>query len=89
MHLLMDSVPSCDDGTECPVAYASQTLLAAENNYSQVEKEGLAVVYAVKKFNNYLFQVESDHQPLSCLFDSSKLILPMASARIQMWALIF
>ncbi len=59
-----------DDGTERPVVYASRTLSAAKKNYSQVEKEGLAVVYAVKKFHNYLygreFQIKSDHQPLSC-----------------------
>ena len=57
------------DGTERPVAYDSRTLTAAEKNYSQLEKEGLAVVYGVKKFHQYLwgrhFFIESDHQPLS------------------------
>lgn len=80
-----------DDGTERPVAYASRTLSDAEKRYSQLEKEGLAVVFAVKKFHNYLygrkFYIESDHQPLSYLFDSTKQISPMASARIQRWAL--
>ena len=80
-----------DDGTERPVAYASRTLTAAEKNYSQLEKEGLAVVFSVKKFHNYLygrpFIIESDHKPLSYLFDASRQIPPMASARIQRWAL--
>ncbi len=80
-----------EDGTERPVAYASRTLTAAEKNYSQLEKEGLAVVYGVKKFHQYLwgrhFFIESDHQPLYHLFGEFREIPPMASARIQRWAL--
>lgn len=79
-----------DDGTERPVAYASRTLSPAEKNYSHLEKEGLAIVYGVKKFHNYLygreFVIESDHQPLSHLF-GKKGIPPLASSRIQRWAL--
>ena len=37
-------------GTERPVGYASRSLAAAETNYSQLDKEGLAVVYGMKKF---------------------------------------
>ena len=40
------------DGQERPMAYASWTLTAAKEGYSQIEKEGLAVVYAVTKFHN-------------------------------------
>ena len=80
-----------DNGLERPIAYASRTLTAAEKNYSQLEKEGLAIVYGVKKFHNYLygrqFQIESDHQPLSHLFNETKGVPQMASSRIQRWAL--
>ena len=80
-----------DTGEEKPIAYASRTLNSAERHYSQLEREGLAIVFGVKKFHNYLygrhFTIESDHQPLSHLFSETKSIPAMASARIQRWAL--
>ena len=79
------------DGTEKPVAFVSRTLSKAERNYSQIEKEGLAVVFAVKKFHQYLFghqfEVYTDHKPLLGLFKEDRQIPPMAAARIQRWAL--
>ena len=80
-----------DTGEEKPIAYASRTLNSAERHYSQLKREGLAIVFGVKKFHNYLygrhFTIESDHQPLSHLFNETKSIPAMASARIQRWAL--
>ncbi|EYC37500.1 hypothetical protein Y032_0784g2333 [Ancylostoma ceylanicum] len=43
------------DGTEKPIYHACRVLTAAEKNYGQVEKEGLALVYAVRKFHRYLY----------------------------------
>ena len=61
-----------DSGKERPIAYISRTLSAAEKHYSQLEKEALAIIFAVKKFHRYLigrhFTIESDHQPLKTLF---------------------
>ena len=81
-----------EDGSERPVAYISRTLSPPERNYSQLEKEGLAVIYAVKKFHHYLsgrkFTIYSDHKPLKYLFSEVQPTPRMAAARIQRWALI-
>ena len=42
------------DGNERPVAYASRALTQAEANYSQLDCEVLAIVYAVTHFYNYV-----------------------------------
>ena len=56
------------DGSEKPISFASRSLAPAEKNYSQLDKEGLAVVFAVKKFHQYLFgrrfSIFTDHKPL-------------------------
>ena len=79
------------DGSEKPVAFASRTLAQAETKYSQLEKEGLAIIFAVNKFHQYLsgrrFTIFSNHQPLKYLFGESKQVPVMAASQIQRWAL--
>ena len=70
-----------------PVSYASRKLQGAEKNYSVIEKEGLALVWAIKKFQQYLYGVEftlqTDHQPLVYI-DSAK----FENSRVMRWALM-
>ena len=48
-----------EDDSEQPVAYASRSLLPAEKNYSRLDKEGLALIFGVKKQSGPLsYQVE-------------------------------
>ena len=67
-----------------PVAYASRALTDAETRYAQIEKELLAVVFAMERFNQYtygkLVDVESDHKPLESILKKS---LSSAPPRLQ------
>ena len=38
------------NGTKRPIAFASRTLSMAEQNYAQLEKEGLGLVFGVNVF---------------------------------------
>ena len=69
-----------------PISCASRKLTSAERNYSTIEKELLAIVWGIRKFDRYLygrhFFLESDHLPLKHL-DSLK----SSNSRLMRWAL--
>ena len=55
-----------------PVAYASKALTPSQENYVQMEKEMLAIVFGCERFHDYLYgqreiTVESDHKPLEAI----------------------
>lgn len=75
------------DGSERLIGYASRTLNTAERNYSTIEKEAIAVLFGVNKFQQFLyvhkFTVKTDHKPLEGLFSERKGVPQQASVKIQ------
>ena len=51
-----------------PISYASRQLNSAEKNYTTTEREGLTMIYVVKKYRHYLlvnkFVFVTDHEAL-------------------------
>ena len=43
------------DGTEHPIACASRTLTKSEQNYAQLKKEALSLIFGINKFHSYLY----------------------------------
>ena len=74
-----------------PIQFASRTLNSAEQNYSNIEREALSVIFGLEKFRNYLlgskFIICNDQKPLLKLFAKDKPIPNSCSSRIQRWAL--
>ena len=77
-----------DDDVWYPVAYGSGSLSSSEQNYCQLERETLSIVFATHKFHQYLygskFDVNNDHLPLKSIFNKP---LAKAHARIQRFLL--
>ena len=67
-----------------PVHYANRALTTTEQNYAQIEKEFLAVVFSCEHFEHYIYgkhvTVETDHKPLIAI---QKKPINTASKRLQ------
>ena len=67
-----------------PVAYASRSMTAVEQEYLQIEKEALAILFGVVRFQSFLygkfFEIETDNNPLVSIFNRG---ISSAPHRIQ------
>ena len=64
-----------------PVAYASRSLSKSESNCAPIELECLAIVFAMSKFDQYIFghpnvTIHTDHRPLEAIMNKSQLAAP-------------
>ena len=76
-----------EDGKPYVVYFASKTLNEAQRNYTTIEKELLAVVYALDKFRAYLvgsdIVIFTDHSALKYLLTKQDV-----KARLIRWVLL-
>ena len=74
-----------------PVIYVSKKLTPAEQKYSNIEREALAIVFVVARLKQFLlgrrFTQQTDHKPLKYLFAPDEEIQKTASPRIARWAI--
>lgn len=68
-----------------PISFASRSLTSGEQNYAQIEKEMLSILFACNKFNFYTYgrpiKVVNDHKPLLGIM--KKEIHKISSAKLQ------
>ncbi|UYV73515.1 hypothetical protein LAZ67_10003901, partial [Cordylochernes scorpioides] len=79
------------EGQEKPIMFASRTLSGTERNYSQIEREALAIIYGVTKFHQFIygrqFTLITDHKPLVSILGPRAGIPTLSTSRLQRWGL--
>ncbi|XP_011858764.1 PREDICTED: uncharacterized protein K02A2.6-like, partial [Vollenhovia emeryi] len=78
------------NGQERPIAYASRTISLTEQRYPQIDKEALAIVWAVQKFFHYVyarhFTIITDHKPLTQILHPEKSLPTLCISRMANYA---
>ena len=80
------------DNTERPIANASKTLTATQKRYPQIQKEALSIIFALKKFHQFLygrkFILVTEDKPLISMFGSNTATPVLAANRLARWSLM-
>jgi len=70
------------------MAFSSRKLSTTKKNYTTIEREGLAMVYALQKYRHYIlgghFRMYTDHSDLRYMVNK-----PVLGVRICRWLLLF
>ena len=76
------------NGDSHVIAYGSRSLTKTEQNYSQTEREALAIVWGCEHYHLYCYgkplTVYTDHKPLTSIFSNP---LSRPTPRIERWSL--
>ena len=85
--------PILEDGKKKPIHFVSRSLLPAEKNYSQIDRDALAViVFAVRRLHQLLygrhFILQTDHKPLCRILGEHVGLANTVAACLQQWAVI-
>ena len=77
-----------------PVAFASRSMNDSERRYAQIEKEALALTWALERFSEYVLGkvicLETDHKPLITLLGQKSLdLLPPRILRFRLRVMRF
>ena len=72
-----------------PIAYASLAMSKAEVNYALIEKEMLSILFAVRKFHQYIYGkeqviIENDHKPLEVIMKKTMNKVPPRLQRMML-----
>ena len=77
------------DGQEFPIHFASMLLDETQQKYAQLHREGLAIIFGLKKFYQYLYgrkiTIVTDAQSVKEMFHPTKATAAVAALRIQRW----
>jgi hypothetical protein len=69
-----------------PIQYASRAMTETEKEYAQLEKEMLAILFGLERFERYVYgrniEVETDHKPLETIHKKSLLSAPKRIQRM-------
>ena len=81
-----------EEGFLQPISYASRVLTKAEQNYSNIERELLGVIFGVTKFRLFVlgrkFLLQTDHKPLTKICNEHETLPQLVSNRIKKWTMI-
>lgn len=76
------------EGLDHPIVFTSHRLSKVEKNYSTTERKGLAMVYALQKYRDYLlerhFKMYTDHSMMKYFINK-----PVLGGCICRWLLLF
>lgn len=77
---------------EQPIGFASRKLRPAERKYSVIDREALAILFGIKKFDQYLrgtkFTLDTDHKPLIHILGPQRNLPKLVNNRLVRWALL-